>query len=137
VLVLFFSTGSLEGYVSFYTVYAENGKIDFLVEIETLSGSANVFYYLFAVTIPNYLLSNYTIGEIIVFYRYSLDNSWNLIENCRDWLAEIEAKSIEHRVGFIYNQDNRKLGLLHTFRKIVAIGNVDAMNYMLESAEWR
>ena len=90
----------------FYTTYIYDGKINFLVEFDFRTGHAAFWRTLFAMIIPNEILSHYEIGHAHYFTTYTIIREpfsspvW--IENCREWLNEIEGKSIEHRAGFAH-----------------------------------
>ena len=105
ILVPFEWHGMLNEYLDFYTVFAENGKLNFLIEVTHPTGflDALVDRRIFAIVILNEILGKYEVGEMIVFETYDfsvVDWFGNPIEkNPREWLNAIQEKSVVHRVG--------------------------------------
>ena len=99
----------LSDYLHFYTVFAENGKLNFLIEVTHPygGGDAAIDYRVFAIVIPNEIFGKHEIGKMIVFETYDFsvrDLHGNPIKrNCREWLNEIQEKSVEHRVGYAWS----------------------------------
>ena len=107
----------------FYTVFTENGKLNFLMEIPDLNTfhERSLDYRIFAVVLPNQVFSKYEIGESIVFFGsehldlevfngkgYYTENCCGWLKevenkNCREWLKEVEKNAVQHRVGYATN----------------------------------
>ena len=109
ILVPFEWSSLLGKYLDFYTVFVENGKLNFLIEVTFPGGISEdaIDSRVFAVIIPNQVFSKYEIGESIVFETYEI--RWNAntgnfrgIKNCRKWLSEVEKNSIKHSVGYAW-----------------------------------
>jgi len=107
ILVPFGWGHSLLDNLRFYTVFFENGKLNFLIEIPNpdTGGDCAFDYRIFAVIIPNQVLSKYEIGGSKVFKAYEFHaGEWNSYSttNCREWLKEVEKNSVGHRVSYVW-----------------------------------
>jgi len=94
----------------FYTVYVENGKLNFLIELPypDTGGDRGIDMRIFAVIIPNRVIRRYEIGGSIVFKAYEYNNAGDMIDenftlNCREWIKEVEKNAVQHRVGYAYD----------------------------------
>jgi len=138
ILVPFEWSGQLGEYLDFYTVFAENGKLNFLVEVTHPYGAtdAGFDFRLFVIVIPNEIFGKYEIGEMIVFETYdfsSLDWSRDPIveKKPREWLSGIQEKSVEHRVGLYprygegFNPDPKRVFLY--LNKITVVDSVESL----------
>ena len=139
IFVPFIWPSMVRGYVDFYTAYIEDGKINFLIEVRSLSGDAALTFYVFTVVFPNETLLTYTIGQSSIFQRYSrpnpLPSQWEPIENCREWLVEIHEKSIEHRVGLVLHANSWRLNFT-PYDNIAIVTNIEQFNGILELNGW-
>jgi len=88
-----------------YTVFIEDGKINFLVEQVAESPMMQFQVVTFFVIISNDILDRYELGEVRIFPTYQ---SWTggywedaifVGKNCREWLGSARQNSIEHRAG--------------------------------------
>jgi len=89
ILVPFIHGHWVRGFVEVNSVYADDGKLNFLFEITSLSIDSAVTQYLFAVIISNEILGEYAIGAGKRFITYSYlrfrtPSFWAQIENCRE-----------------------------------------------------
>ena len=137
ILVPFVWSGQLVEYLDFYTVFVENGKLNFLVEVTHPYGAADaaIDSRLFVIVIPNEIFGKYEIGEMIVFWTYdfSFDPRGNRIieKNPREWLSEIQEKSVEHRAGLYprygegFNPDPKRVFLY--LNKITVVDSVESL----------
>jgi len=129
VLVPFLWPHLLRDNLSFYTVFAENGTLNFLIEIPNpdKGGDRTFDYRIFAVIIPNQVLSKYEMGESIVFKAYefhdTVDGEMHFTKNSREWLEEVEKNSVKHRVSYTTIRGLKELGV--GFRKMLGKLNDD------------
>lgn len=103
ILVPFEWSYLLYEHLNFYTAFAENGKLNFLIEVTDPNGlgDAAIDMRVFAVIVPNAVFNSLEIGEIRVFETYDFSAA-NPTENSRDLLSGAEEKSVEHRVSYVY-----------------------------------
>ena len=92
--------------LSFYTVFVENGILNFLIEIPNpdWGGDAAIDERIFAVIIPNQIINKYEIGGSRVFEAYEyhgyVDGEQYFTQNSREWLERVEKTSVTHRVSY-------------------------------------
>ncbi len=93
----------LYGNLDFYTVFVDNGKLNFLIEVTCPHGGGDeaIDMRMFAVVVPKTIFNNYELGESKIFEAYDFSGA-EPAENNRNWLSEIEEKSIEHRVSYVF-----------------------------------
>jgi len=89
--------------VEVYTVFAEEGKLNFIIEVTEMGTNAAASYHALAVIIPNEVFGGYEIGRSQGFLRYDW---WNnpTTKNDREWLKEIDEKSVKHKAGFLFGE---------------------------------
>ncbi len=92
-------------FMDLYTVYTENDKLNFLIEVYYPFEGADLAEdnRVFAVTVSNTILSEYEIGESIIFEAYTRNSGGvygSFTENSRECLKEAEANCVEHRVSY-------------------------------------
>ena len=96
----------------FYTVFVENDRLNFLIEIPKPDHGGDRMFdgRVFAVIIPNEVFNKHEIGESIVFKAYEsrfngATGNFFDTKNCREWLSEVEKNAVEHRAGYAWFRD--------------------------------
>jgi len=140
ILVPFYYGYLLHDYLDFYTVFVDDGKINFLIEVTDSYGVGEraVDFRLFVVIIPNKIFNKYEIGQVTTFTTYDFieeDGNFVANKNDREWLKEIEEKSINHIVGFIFDQSGWKLRSVRQHDSVV-VSSIEMFNELLETAIW-
>ena len=122
--------------VEFYTVFLENGYINFLINIYVHQiGNQGGWSSAYAVILSNETLANYAIGEVrgVVTQdeKYTqLISSITRIDYGHGWLRQARRKSINHRVGHILSHDNERV-IFRSNNNNKPITNVETLNYLI------
>jgi len=143
ILVPFVWRGLLENYLDFYTAFIDDGKLNFLIEVTHPTGRLDLELdrRVFAVIVSKRLLKQYEIGEKTVFETYDF-RGWSPFPEYheppkypREWLKEIEEKSVEHKVSFsLKNYNNISWYAFHvyeTYNEMAIISSVETLNEAL------
>jgi len=133
ILIPFSYMVDVRGYVFVYTVFAEDGEINFVVEVARLGSDRALTNYLFAVIIPNEILAKYEIGDSKIFHTYTDLGGGEIVETCREWTIEIQPKRVDHRAGILVSGDAMII-FVGGDGDIVVVSDIKTFNSLIEVA---
>jgi len=128
-IIVPYQFGTVVEGIYLYTVYIDNGNLNFLFEFTTIRGDRARTSGEVIVILPNEILSKYEIGVVEQFYiisdnscsSFNADSEGLLVRKDRNWLRDIRQNSVENKVANVIPSIDRWKMSGHRMTPIISL----------------